>query len=349
MSNFWDKLEKPFFCLAPMSDVTDIAFRSILAKYSKNRENKNKVVFWTEFVAADGLADKLGRKKLSHILEYKESERPIVAQVFGANPKNMEIACRYIASLDFDGIDINMGCPDKSVVAQGAGSALIKTPDLARKIIQSAHEGIKSAGKNIPVSVKTRIGFNKEEIDNWIPEILKEDISALTIHLRTKKEMSAVPANWEHIKKIKKLIEKSGKKILLIGNGDVVDLEDAKEKAEKYNCDGIMIGRGVFGKPKFFSPCQGGVPKRRGGLDPSLILPFAGEEIEEKLEILIEHVQLFEEKLSKPKHKSFDVMKKHFKAYVNGFDGAKELRIKLMETKNSKQVEKIINDFLNKI
>ncbi|MFA6273792.1 MAG: tRNA-dihydrouridine synthase, partial [Candidatus Paceibacterota bacterium] len=150
------------------------------------------------------------------------------------------------------------------------------------------------------------------------------------------------------IKKIKKLIEKSGKKILLIGNGDVVDLEDAKEKAEKYGCDGIMIGRGVFGNPWFFktpssSPLSGGEseipPLTRGGQ----------EGLKEKLKILIEHVQIFEEKLAKPKHKSFDVMKKHFKAYVNGFDGAKELRIKLMETKNSKQVEKIINDFLNKI
>jgi len=328
MNNFWKKLEKPFFCLAPMSDVTDIAFRHILAKYSKDRKNKDQVVFWTEFIAADGLADKLGRKKLSHILKYKESERPIVAQVFGANPKNMEIACRYIASLNFDGIDINMGCPDKSVVAQGAGSALIKNPELARKIIQAAHNGIKSAGKNIPVSVKTRIGFNKEEIDTWIPEILKEEISALTIHLRTKKEMSDVPANWEHIKKIKKLIEKSGKEILLIGNGDVVDLKDTKEKTEKYNCDGIMIGRGVFGNPWFFSSKNTEIS------------------LEEKLKVLIEHTQIFEKELSKPKHKSFDVMKKHFKSYVNGFDGAKELRIKLMETKNSKEVEKIINDFL---
>jgi len=189
-----------------MSDVTDIAFRHILAKYSKDRENKDRVVFWTEFVAADGLANKFARKKLAHILKYKEQERPIVAQVFGANPENMKHACQYIASLGFDGIDINMGCPDKSVISQGAGSALIKTPELARKIIQAAHAGIESAGQHIPVSVKTRIGFNKEDINNWIGELLKEDISALTIHLRTTKELSLVPANWNHIKKIKELI-----------------------------------------------------------------------------------------------------------------------------------------------
>ena len=223
-----------------------------IAKYGKNRENRNKVVFWTEFVSADGLCNKLGRKKLSHMLEFSESERPIVAQVFGANGDNMKKACQYVASLGFDGIDINMGCPDKSVVNQGAGAGMIKNPKLAREIIQAVHAGIKSAGCHIPVSVKTRTGFNKEGIDTWIPELLKEDISALTIHLRTAKELSLVPANWDHIKKIKELIKKSGKDILLIGNGDVVDIDDAKRKCEKYGCDGVMIGRGVFGNPWLF-------------------------------------------------------------------------------------------------
>ena len=343
MKNFWKELERPFFCLAPMSDVTDIAFRQILAKYGKDRENKNKVVFWTEFVAADGLANKFARKKLAHMLEYKESERPIVAQVFGANPENMKIACQYIASLDFDGIDINMGCPDKSVISQGAGSALIRTPKLAQEIIKAAHDGIKSAGKNIPVSVKTRVGFNKEEIETWIPELMKEDISALTIHLRTKKEMSDVPANWDYMEKIKKLIEKSGKEILLIGNGDVASLDEAKEKVKKYGCDGVMIGRGVFGNPWFFS--SAGKRQDLGNLERSCL-----EEptIEQKLNVLIEHTQIFERELLIPKHKNFAVMKKHFKAYVNGFDGAKELRVKLMETENAKEVEKIINEFLKK-
>jgi nifR3 family TIM-barrel protein len=343
--NFWQDLKKPFFCLAPMSDVTDIAFRFILAKYGKDRENKDRVVFWTEFVAADGLANKLAKKKLSHMLEYSERERPIVAQVFGANPENMKKACQYVASLGFDGIDINMGCPDKSVVAQGAGAGLIKTPKLAREIIQAAHAGITAAGMHIPVSVKTRIGFNKEDIDGWIPELLKEDISALTIHLRTAKELSLVPAKWEYIKQIKKLIEKSGKDILLIGNGDVVDLKDAENKALEYGCDGVMIGRGIFGNPFFFS--MKNVLSEAEGWVPITL--------EEKLRILIEHVQIFDEKLLKPKHKNFATMKKHFKAYVNGFpacagrDGAKELRVKLMETENSNEVAKIINDFLRKM
>ena len=330
--DFWKELKKPFFCLAPISDVTDVAFRYILSKYSKDRENKNKIVFWTEFVSADGLCNKFARKKLVYILEFSKSEKPIVAQVFGGNIKNMKKACQYIASLGFDGIDINIGCPDKSVISQGAGSALIKTPELALKIIQAVHAGIKTAGKNIPVSVKTRIGFNKEEINTWILKILKEDISALTIHLRTKKELSLVPAHWDLMKKIIEIKNKISPNTLIIGNGDVKDLKDAKEKALKYGCDGIMIGRGVFGNPWFFSSKS----------NPEISL-------EEKLNVLIEHTKIFDKKLLEPKHKNFDVMKKHFKAYINGFKGAKELRMKLMETKNAKQVEKIINDFLSKI
>ena len=332
--NLWQKIKKPFFCLAPMSDVTDVAFREMLARYGRDRENKDSVIFWTEFVAADGLCNKFARKKLAHILEFSEKERPIVAQVFGANPENMKKACQYIASLDFDGIDINMGCPDKSVISQGAGSALIKTPKLAREIIQAAKDGIKATGKNIPVSVKTRIGFNKkEELENWLSEILKEKVSALTVHLRTTKEMSKVPAHWDLMEKVLKLRNKISPETLIIGNGDVQNLEEAREKIAKYKCDGIMIGRGVFGNPWFFSSNQ----------NPADIA------LEEKLKAMLEHTEIFDKKLLQPEHKNFDVMKKHFKAYVKGFDGAKELRIKLMDTNNSKEVKKIVNSFLKQI
>ena len=328
--NFWKQLKKPFFCLAPMSDVTDVAFRFILAKYGKDRENKNKIVFWTEFISADGLCNKLARKKLAHILEFSERERPIVAQVFGGNEENMKKACQYIAGLGFDGIDINMGCPDKSVVSQGAGSALIKTPALAREIIRAAKEG----AQGLPLSVKTRIGYNLFDV-NWIKTLLGEDLAALTVHLRTRKEMSDVPAHWNLMKRIIELRNKISPDTLIIGNGDVVDLKDAENKALEYGCDGVMIGRGVFGNPWFFSSTSPLTP---------LLIKERG--IEEKLKILLEHTQIFEKKLLLPKHKNFAVMKKHFKAYVNGFAGAKELRIKLMETENAKQVEKIIKDFL---
>ena len=177
------------------------------------------------------------------------------------------------------------------------------------------------------MSVKTRIGFNKEEIDTWIPELLKENIFALTVHLRTKKELSLVPAHWELMSEVITLRNKIAPSTLIIGNGDVESVEDAKEKALKYGCDGIMIGRAVFGNPWFFSSKKNSLP-----------------EIREKLNVLIEHSKLFEKDLGKDKN--FAVMKKHFKAYVSGFEGAKELRVKLMETNNSREVEKIINNFL---
>jgi nifR3 family TIM-barrel protein len=327
--NFWEKIDKPFFCLAPMSDVTDVAFRAMLAKYGKNSDNKNRIVFWTEFVSADGLCSR-GKKNLMHILKFSKIEKPIVAQVFGANPETMEKACKIISKLGFDGIDINMGCPDKSVIRQGAGSALIKNPVLARQIIQAAIRG----ADGLPVCVKTRVGFNKEEIDTWIPELLKEDIAAITIHARTKKEMSKVPANWAYVKKVVELVKfhsakaPRDKKILVIGNGDVKDLTEAREKIKETGCDGVMIGRGVFGNPWFFSD-QGSA----FGNSKNLALVS---------KILIQHIKLFDKKLIKTGDKSFSVMKKHFKAYINGWDGAKELRARLMETETPKQAISIL-------
>ncbi len=323
--NFWKGLKKPFFCLAPMSDVTDVAFRTMLAKYGKPD------VMWTEFISADGLCNTEGRKKLAHILKYNKKEKPLVVQIFGANPVNIKKACQFISKFGpskgragFDGIDINMGCPDKSVVRQGAGSALIKKPKLAREIIRAAISG----ANGLPVSVKTRVGFNKEEINTWIPELLKEDIKALTIHARTRKEMSKVSANWDYVKKVVALAKKGGKGILVIGNGDVVDIDDARRKSREANCDGVMIGRGVFGNPWFFN-------KKKREIS-----------VEDKLKVLLEHTKLFEKLLSK--YKNFDVMKKHYKAYVNGFYGAKELRVKLMQVNSFNEVKDIIFSYMKK-
>ena len=330
-------MKKPFYCLAPMADVTDVAFRRMLAKYSKTDKNKNQVVFWTEFVSADGLCNRAGKKNLMHILKFSKIEKPIVAQVFGANPENIENACKIISKLGFDGIDINMGCPDKSVVRQGAGSALIKTPKLAREIIRAAIRG----ANGLPVSVKTRVGFYKEEIDTWIPELLKEDISAITIHARTKKEMSAVPANWAYVKRVVDLVKGSGKNIPVIGNGDVKSLDEARKRILETNCDGVMIGRGVFGNPWFFSETTQTTPS--ADCHPSL--EKEGKAVREKTKALVEHIKIFDKELLKKKDKTFAVMKKHFKAYINGFDGAKELRAKLMGAETQDQAISILTTF----
>jgi nifR3 family TIM-barrel protein len=320
---FWDKLNKPFFSLAPMYDVTDSAFRQIIAKYG------HPDVFYTEFVSCSGLMS-VGREKIIRELYFTPIERPILAQVFGSNPEDVYGAAKIINELGFDGIDINMGCPDKAVIKQGAGANLITNPALAKEIIAAA----KSGAGGLPVSVKTRIGFNKIEIDTWLPHILEAKPAEVTVHLRTKKELSLVPAHWELMPEVKAIF--AGSEILLAGNGDVKSLKEAKEKAEQYNLDGVMLGRAIFGNPWLFND----------GAHPTL---------EEKLRVAIEHTKLFanlylpgpiNDKLFHGHTKSFDVMKKHFKAYINSFRGAAELRDKLYKAENSEEVEEIINTFL---
>ncbi len=312
-------------CLAPMADVTDCVFRQIIAKYSgdaRPTEQSFGRVFWTEFVSADGLAHPIAREKLLIDLKYGENEHPIVAQIFGSKPENIKSTAALCKELGFDGIDINMGCPAKEIEKQSCGAAMIKNPKLAREIIRAAIEG---AG-GLPVSVKTRIGYNKNEIETWIPELLKENIAALTVHLRTRKEMSEVPAHWDLMKRVVEIRNELKKDTLILGNGDVLDIEDGKKKCAETGCDGAMLGRAIFGNPWLFT-----------GKKPS---------IEEKLKVMIEHTKLFEEMLGG--YKNFAIMKKHYKAYANGFDGAKELRVKLMETENASDVEKTVNDFLTK-
>jgi len=320
MINFWEKLPKPFFCLAPMADVTDVAFRYIITKYGKPD------VTWTEFVSADGLAS-AGREVLKYDLLYSKKEKPIVAQLFSSHPESMRRAACYVATLGFDGVDINMGCPDRSIEKQGAGAAMMKDIEKAGLIIQAVKDGIKdSKKKNVSVSVKTRIGYNKNQISEWIPFLLSCDIDALTIHARTRREMSDVPARWEHVKEVVDIRNKMGVKTKIIGNGDVRDIEQGRKLAKETGCDGIMIGRGIFGNPWLFADNKK-VPT-----------------VKQKLKVLVEHTKLYEKLLDKVKN--FSVMKKHFKAYVNGFDGAKELRVKLMETNNTKGMEAIIKEFL---
>ncbi|HEU0080528.1 MAG TPA: tRNA-dihydrouridine synthase [Candidatus Paceibacterota bacterium] len=311
--NFWKKLQKPFFVLAPMADVTDAAFRRVIAKYGKPD------VMWTEFVSADGLCSP-GRKVLLHDLAFTEGERPIVAQLFSSKPDTMRQAAALCQELGFDGIDINMGCPDRSIEKQGCGAAMIKNPAAARAVIRAAREG----APNLPISVKTRIGYNRNEIATWIPELLAENLAALTVHCRTRKEMSLVPARWEHIREVVALRDRLAPQTLIIGNGDVRDIQDARARAAEFGADGVMLGRAIFGNPWLFSEK----------------VPTA----EEKLCVMVEHTRLYEKLLGGIK--SFALMKKHYKAYVNGFDGAKELRVQLMDCRDADEVEKRVGEFL---
>jgi nifR3 family TIM-barrel protein len=345
--NFWQDLQSPFFVVAPMADVTDAAFRRIIGKYGRPD------VMWTEFVAADGLvrATPEGKEKLMADLIYSEEERPIVAQLFSSNPEHMEYAANLCRELGFDGIDINMGCPDRSIEKQGCGSAMIKTPEIAREIIRAAKRG----AKGVPVSVKTRVGYNKDEIDTWIPVLLSEDIATLTIHARTRKEMSKAPAQWERVARVVALRDKLAPHTRIIGNGDVLSQDDARRKILETGADGAMVGRALFGNPWFFHPTKR-LPHRlnalpTSGVDREKLISYDTTEegveyvsLEERLRVMVEHTKLFEELLP---HKNFAVMKKHYKAYVNGFPGAADFRLELMEQSSASDVERVVENFLS--
>ena len=321
MPNFWTKLPRPFFALAPLADVTDAALRHLVTRLGKPD------VLWTEFVSADGLQYTREIKKMPDTenpllrdLSFDAAEHPIVAQIFSGNPETVAYASKLAASLGFDGIDLNMGCPDRAIEKQGAGAALIKNPELATELIAAA----KTAG--LPVSVKTRIGYGKESLDEWLPVLFAAGPAAITLHLRTRKEMSLVPADWESMKKAVALRDRLAPRVLLIGNGDVASLEEGRHLAAETGCDGIMIGRGIFGNPWVFAG-------RKAEDTP----------IEEKLEALIELAHGFE-KLSPPKN--FAILKKHIKAFVLGFDGAAQLRAKLMQADTADELERLAKEHI---
>jgi tRNA-dihydrouridine synthase len=361
--SFWHKLPKPIFVVAPMADVTDAPFRQMIAKYSAHTRADGTVggpdVMWTEFVSADGLlrATPEGKVKLMADLMYSEAERPIVAQLFTSNEEHMEQASRLCLELGFDGVDINMGCPAGAIIDQGCGAAMIKTPDLAVAIIRAAKRGAQSDAGGIPVSVKTRLGYHHDQLEEWIPVLLKEKLAVLTVHARTRKEMSKVPARWERLNRVVELRNEISPETLVIGNGDVLSLSDAKIKIAQSGVDGAMIGRALFGNPWFFHPTIS-LPLRMKAL------PTHGVKLEdiseadssdeaqdyvsitERLGVMVEHSYLFCEQLP---FKNFSVMKKHYKAYVNGFAGAAALRIKLMDQPDPAGVEKVANEFLTNL
>ncbi len=321
MANFWQQLKKPIVAQAPLYDVTDAAFRQIIAKYSRPA---GPDIFFTEFVSADGLMHPKGREKLLRELYFTESERPIVAQLFTSRPDKMREAAKFCTELGFDGIDINMGCPDETIEKQGCGASLIKQPALAQELIAAAKEC------GLPVSVKTRLGYNQIDLD-WLKTIIEAKPVALTVHLRTRKEMSKVPAHWEVMPEIMALAKNSG--VLILGNGDVKTPTEARAKCQETGCDGVLIGRGIFGHPWLY------------------YLDTECPSKEEKLRILLEHTKLFAElylpgetnqKLFNGHTKNFAVMKKHFKAYTDGFEGASELRAKLMATKSVAEVVSLL-------
>ncbi len=316
---FWRQLARPFTALAPMSGITDAAYRRIIARYGKPD------VMYTGFVPADGL-DSAGRDNLAHLLWKTAAERPIVAQLYGGNPRSFEGAARFVAELGFDGVDINMGCPAKKVEQREGGSALIRDHGRAREIIAAAQAG---AGE-LPVSVKTRIGYRANEIESWLACLLGVRPAAITLHARTRAEAFKSPARWSVIERAVELATElqpeRDRRPLIIGNGDVQSLHEAYAWAEQTGCDGVMVGRSITGNPWFFN--------RDSGRDD--------QPLSRVLEVMLEHTELYVRLFGGIK--PLELMRKHFKAYVCGFDGAAGLRARLMAAADLDQLRRIVRD-----
>lgn len=299
MNNFWKNLPRPFTVLAPMEDVTNFAFREIVSTALPKPD-----VLFTEFTNTDAL-NSLGFEKTIHRFKFSKNQKPIVAQIWGTKPENFLKSAKIAEEMGFNGIDINMGCPVKAVIKIGACSALIKNRPLVKELIQATKEG----AKKLPISVKTRIGFKEVETEDWVTYLLEQKLDALTIHGRTARQMSDVPANWEEIKKAVEIKNRIAPETIIIGNGDVKNYADVKSNSIKYGVDGVMIARGIFQNPWIFEK------------EPHV------HSFEESKLVLIKHLNLCEH------YEHYDKIKKFYKMYVNNFDGASDLRAKLMETK----------------
>jgi nifR3 family TIM-barrel protein len=317
--DFWHEFKTPIYALAPMEDVTDTVFRELILSLSSG---KILQLLFTEFTSVDGLLHPKGREIVSQRLLISAGERKllgernvkIIVQLWGSDPESFYRASRIIKDdYSFDGIDINMGCPVKKIVSQGGCSALILQPDLAREIIQAVKEG-----SQLPVSVKTRIGYNLVETEKWISNLLIAEPSAITVHGRTRKIQSEGQADWNEVEKAVNIRNMMGKATKIVGNGDIMSIQEANEKVNLYNVDGVMIGRGIFSNPWLFSDDD------------------EEKSIEEKIELLLKHTELFTDTWGN--RKNFAILRRFFKIYLSGFPGASGIRAELMKAENVQDV-----------
>lgn len=311
--NFWRNLPRPFFVLAPMEDVTDVVFRHVVAEAGRPD------VFFTEFTNSDSYCHPEGINSVRGRLLFTEDEQPMVAHIWGDKPEYFRQMSIGMAEMGFSGLDINMGCPVPNVATRGKGSGLILRPDTAAELIQAAKAG------GLPVSVKTRLGFNEvDEWQEWLTHILEQNIANLSIHLRTRKEMSQADAHWELIPEIKELRDRVAPDTLLTINGDIPDRQKGLELVEQYGVDGVMIGRGIFKNPFAFEK----EPKEHS--------------TKESLDLLRLHLDLHDQYIEEVP-RSITALHRFFKIYVKGFHGAGDLRNRLMQTKSTDEVRALLD------
>ncbi len=308
ISNFWHHLPKPFFILAPMEAVTDIVFRHVVARAAAPD------LYMTEFTNAASFCSPKGEHSTRGRLAFDSDEQPMVAQIWGTNPEHFSQMSQALAQKGFAGIDINMGCPQKDIIRKGSCAALIENPALAAELIEAAKSG------GLPVSVKTRLGFKTLQTEKWISFLLEQNLAALTIHGRTQKEMSKVPAHWDEIGKAVTLRNQLAPSTIIIGNGDVENRRHGEQLVQTYGVDGIMIGRGVFLNPYAFEKTPQDHAK------------------EELVTLLQLQLDLFDQH----QPRKFDPLKRFFKIYIRNFSGAAELRAQLMNTKSSDEARMVL-------
>lgn len=313
--NFWSELPRPFFILAPMEDVTDIVFRHVVSEAARPD------VFFTEFTNTESFCHPEGIHSVRGRLTFSEDEQSVVAHIWGDKPEQFRETSIQLAKMGFKGIDLNMGCPVANVAKKGKGSGLILRPDVAAEIIQATKAG------GLPVSVKTRLGYYEiDEWKDWLKHVFEQDIANLSIHLRTRKEMSKVDAHWELIEAIKNLRDEIAPNTLLTINGDIPDRKTGLELAEKYGIDGVMIGRGIFHNPFAFEK----EPREHT--------------CKELLDLLRLHLSLFN-KYEKDEIRQFKSLRRFFKIYVRGIRGASELRHQLMNTQSIAEARALLDEF----
>lgn len=324
-NNFWNTSKRPLVMLAPMEDVTDTAFRELILHHTTPG---NLDVVFTEFASTDGLCHPEGRSNVAQRLIISKTERQllnekgvkIVAQIWGSNPEKFFEATKYISeNYDFDGIDINMGCPVRNVVSHGSCSALIDNEPLAAEIIRATREAT-----SLPVSVKTRIGLKKVDTERWMNFLFRQPLEGVILHGRIQKQMSEGEANWNEIAKASTIRDLIAPQIPLIGNGDVFSFEDAHERSKRFSTDGVMIGRGIFKNPWMFES------------------PLSEIEIEKRFATLLKHLQLYESAWGNSR--PFPVLKRFFKIYISDFRGAAEIRKELMETNSFEEAYRVIKN-----
>lgn len=334
--NIWAELPRGFTALAPMEGVTDVVFRQVVARAGRPD------LFFTEFTNVSSFASAKGRENALERLEVASSDAPIIAQIWGKNPAHFAELAGALAELGFAGLDINMGCPDRHVNAAGGGAAMIRTPELAVECIREAKRATE-----LPVSVKTRLGYTyTDELKEWLPVLLKEDLAALTVHLRTRKEMSKVPAHYELIPEIVALRDELAPATRLVINGDIKDLAQVRElQAQFPDVDGYMIGRGVFENPYCFTEHRPTQAELIELLHFHLDLFDAqdAKRCAHQAELMREDPDFALRMDGKVRSLPFEPLKHYFKIYVSGFAGAAELRAKMMECRSTDEVRLVLH------